>query len=241
VVDALPGLYGAKSFLEALKQSEVIARASGVRGEGRDDLVKRWHDQALEQSLGRYRADLVKVGITQVAFALPTVPGLSIADVWPNARVAVPMAMPKMMVEAPMVKQLVPDGGASLSPDPTPWERIASARKVKLDASSRALVLSKNPLDVTSARAPRLSDALADQLIARLENSIAMDTARNEYALHAVIHRWLSENPAVAMKDFNREVYTRLFLTPATDPWLGLVPALTWTGLPNDGIEITQR
>ncbi|MDP1826170.1 MAG: hypothetical protein Q8L48_23085 [Archangium sp.] len=111
----------------------------------------------------------------------------------------------------------------------------------KLDASSRALVLSKNPVDVTSSHAPKLSPALATQLIDRLEQSIAMDTARNEYALHAVIHRWLSENPDVAMKDFNREVYARLFLTPATDPWLGLVPALTWTGLPNDGIEISQR
>lgn len=74
-----------------------------------------------------------------------------------------------------------------------------------------------------------------------MEQSIAMDTARNEYALHAVIHRWLIENPGVAMQDFNREVYARLFLTPATDPWLGLVPALTWTGLPNDGIEISRR
>ena len=100
----------------------------------------------------------------------------------------------------------MPDGGASAPKDPTPWERIASARSSKLDASSCALVLSKNPVDVTSALAPKLSPALAAQMIERLEQSIDMDTARNEYALHAVIHRWLSENPAVAMKDFNREV-----------------------------------
>ena len=42
-------------------------------------------------------------------------------------------------------------------------------------------------------------------------------------------------------RDFNREIYARLFLTPATDPCLGLVAALTWTGLPNDGVEITWR
>ena len=141
----------------------------------------------------------------------------------------------------PVIRQLVPDGGARAPVDPTPWERIAAARSSKLDASSRALVLSKNPVDVTSAQVPKLSPELAAQMIERLEQSIDMDRARNEYALHAVIHRWLIENPEVAMKDFNREVYARLFLTPATDPWLGLVPALSWTGLPNDGIEITQR
>lgn len=47
--------------------------------------------------------------------------------------------------------------------------------------------------------------------------------------------------PTSQTEDFNREVYARLFLTPATDPWLGLVPALTWTALPNDGIELKRR
>jgi hypothetical protein len=244
VVDALPGLYGAQSFVEALERSEVIAKSSGsTSGSKRAELMNAWHEQELEQSLERYQGDLKKAGVKQVSFTLPTVPGLDIDDVWPSSRAAVPIAMPKAMVELPVVKQLVPDGGARAPIDPTPWERIASVRgrAAKLDSSSRALVLSKNPVDVTSPQAPKLSEALAEQLIARLEESISTDTARNEYALHAVIHRWLSENPGVAMKDLNREVYARLFLTPATDPWLGLIPALTWTGLPNDGIEITQR
>ena len=96
------------------------------------------------------------------------------------------------------------DGGAAAPCDATPWEKLAE--RVHLDAASRALVLSKNPLDVTSASAPKLSPALADELVTRLEQSIAMDTVRNEYALHAAIHRWLSENPKVSMKDLNREV-----------------------------------
>ena len=242
VVDALPGLYSAQAFLETLQRSEEIAKVSGrLDGVMRAQAVQTWHEEEIRNSLRRYQDDLAKVGIKQISYALPTVPGLQITDVWPSSRVAVPMAMGKAVVELPMVKQLVPDGGAKAPIDPTPWERIASARKSQLDASSRALVLSKNPVDVTSPQAPRLSPALAIQMIERLEQSIDVDTARNEYALHAVIHLWLSENPGVAMKDFNREVYARLFLTPATDPWLGLVPALAWTGLPNDGIEITQR
>ncbi len=244
VVDALPGLYGAQAFLEVLERGEEIAKLTDrAKASDRAELVKQWHFQETEQSLARYRADLLKAGIKQAAYTLPTVPGLNIASVWPSGRVAVPMAMPKAMVEMPMVKELVPDGGASAPVDPTPWERIASVRAAgaKLDARSRALVLSKNPVDVTSSTVPTLSPELAAQMIERLEQSIATDTARNEYALHAVIHRWLNENPGVAMKDLNREVYARLFLTPATDPWLGLVPALTWTGLPNDGIELSVR
>lgn len=242
VVDALPGLYGAVSFLEALGRGEEIAMLSNkANASDRAELVKQWHLAETEESLTRYRADLVKAGIKEAAYTLPTVPGLNIASVWPAARVAVPMAMPKAMVEMPMVKHLVPDGGASAPVDPTPWERIASVRAAKLDARSRELVLSKNPVDVTSSTVPTLSPELAGQMIERLEQSIATDTARNEYALHAVIHRWFNENPNVAMKDLNREVYARLFLTPATDPWLGLVPALTWTGLPNDGIELSVR
>jgi hypothetical protein len=233
VVDALPGLYGAKPFVEALSRTLEPAQLSLRQRE-------RWHNEQLRSMLDAFNADQKAAGLTTVSASLPTLPGLAVAGVWPSSRDAVPMAMPKAMVELPMVRGLVPDGGAQLEKDPTPWERIAAVRAKgsKLDAQSRALVLSKNPVDVTSPRVPTLSDALAKQMIDRLQDSIAADTARNEYALHAVIHRWLQENPSVAMKDLNREVYARLFLTPATDPWLGLVPALTWTGLPNDGISL---
>lgn len=235
VVDALPGLYGAKTFVEVLKRTEGPVTWSQRARE-------RWHNQEQRAMLERFNADQQRVGIKTVSNELPTLPGLYVAGVWPSAERAVPMAMPKAMVELPMVRGLVPDGGAGLEKDPTPWERIAQARarESKLDARSRALVLSKNPVDVTSPTVPVLSEGLADQMISRLEASIAADTARNEYALHAVIHRWLQENPSVSMTDLNREVYARLFLTPATDPWLGLVPALTWTGLPNDGIQLSK-
>ena len=110
VVDALPGLYGAHAFVEALKRSEGIAKSSGsMKGPRREALVKKWHEQALEQSLARFQDDLQKVGIEEVACTLPTVPGLNIADVWPSSLAAVPMAMHKAMVEFPLVKQLVPD------------------------------------------------------------------------------------------------------------------------------------
>jgi hypothetical protein len=58
---------------------------------------------------------------------------------------------------------------------------------------------------------------------------------RNEYLLHAKIHQWLSSAPAEAHQ-LNAKVYAGLFLTPDSDPWLGLVPRDTFTGLENDGL-----
>jgi hypothetical protein len=237
VIDALPGLYGAEPFVEALQRAEAVA------SEG-TDAVKAWHERELVASFQRYKDDRKAAGIREAVAALPVATGLKVTDVWPSSRVAVPIAEGKRVVEKPIIDRLVPDdGGAALPVDPTPWEKLAAVRRPgsKLDASARALVLSKNPVDVTSAQVPRLAPALAAQMIEKLEQSIALDTVRNEYALHAVLHRWLVENPTVKMSDLNREVYARLFLTPATDPWLGLVPALTWSALPNDGVEIGRR
>lgn len=235
VVDALPGLYGAQEFVARLQRAAPMATAQLARR-------AEWHEQEISASLVAYNAARKQLGLASVG-ALPTLPDVDTDVTWPSSRVAVPRAMGKALVEFPMVRGFMPgDGGAAL-PDATPWEKLAATqlKGSRLDAQSKALVLSKNPVDVTSTTAPKLSPELAAQLVVKLEQSIALDTVRNEYAMHAVIHRWLNENPEVSMTDLNREVYARLFLTPASDPWLGLVPALTWTGLPNDGIEITAR
>lgn len=233
VVDALPGLYGARDFVTRLERARPQATKS-------PEQRKRWHETEVQLALASFNAAMRQAG-QSAAFTLPSLPGVDADVAWPSSRAAVPIAMGKAMVEAPMIERLVPgDGGAGLA-DPTPWNRLAVVSGARLDERARAVVLSKNPVDVTSTEVPRLSPALASQLISNLETAIAIDTVRNEYALHPVIHRWLAENPDVSMKALNREVYARLFLTPASDPWLGLVPRLAWSALPNDGIEITAR
>ena len=235
VVDALPGLYGAQDFVTRLERARP---AAGLTPQRR----AQWHRQELAASLATFNASLTKLWATQVD-ALPTLPGLDTDVAWPSSRAAVPIAVGKAIVEFPMINRLTPDDGGAQRPDTTPWSGLAqlSVRGARLDAQARALVLSKNPVDVTSADVPMLSEALTKQLLGKLEDAIALDGVRNEYALHPVLHRWLSENPTVSMTELNREVYARLFLTPASDPWLGLVPELAWTALPNDGIEITAR
>jgi hypothetical protein len=70
-----------------------------------------------------------------------------------------------------------------------------------------------------------------------LEHSISEDAVRNEYLFHTKIHEWLACNPAPQNLDaFNSKVYAELFLTPDSDPWLGLAQSDICTALENNGL-----
>ena len=60
---------------------------------------------------------------------------------------------------------------------------------------------------------------------------------RNEYWLHRQLHEWLARTPAPDVDGFNERVYAELFLTPRSDPWLGLVPVEAYTALPESGLK----
>jgi hypothetical protein len=86
-----------------------------------------------------------------------------------------------------------------------------------------------------------LTDEEVDALVKGFESSMAADTAKNELVHHAVIHRWLGEAARTRSGDddfakLNARVYAELFKTPASDPWLGLVPPSVFTGIQDDGI-----
>jgi hypothetical protein len=59
-----------------------------------------------------------------------------------------------------------------------------------------------------------------------------VDTARNERVLHRLLHAWFATGAAGPdLAPLNARVYSELFLTPASDPWLGLLPAATYSAL----------
>ncbi len=78
------------------------------------------------------------------------------------------------------------------------------------------------------------------RMMRNFQRSIAEDTVRNEYLLHSQIHRWLSDPSQIALSGdvstLNKRVYAELFLTPDSDPWLGLVPADTYSALDDGGV-----
>ena len=60
---------------------------------------------------------------------------------------------------------------------------------------------------------------------------------RNEYQLHSRLHEWfVAQNATADVDQLNRKVYAELFLTPDSDPWLGLAPTGSFSALENDGL-----
>jgi hypothetical protein len=75
------------------------------------------------------------------------------------------------------------------------------------------------------------------RMVRNFENSMSLDTVRNEYLLHRRVHERLAENETGTM-DFdalNEWVYAELFLTPSKDPWLGMAPSDVYSALDGDG------
>ena len=61
---------------------------------------------------------------------------------------------------------------------------------------------------------------------------------RNDYLLHPKLYGWLMTDPSRSdLNRFNEKVYAELFLTPATDPWLGLFSPDVYTALEGGGVS----
>jgi hypothetical protein len=75
----------------------------------------------------------------------------------------------------------------------------------------------------------------------QFERSMSEDTVRNEYLFHTKIHEWfaLALPQARDLAVLNEKVYTELFLTPKSDPWLGLKPSDAYSALDHDGVVTT--
>jgi hypothetical protein len=147
------------------------------------------------------------------------------------ALVASQIGLTKSRVELPVLLRLpapveakVPNSGepsALTKLGMADWQRIASlhSRDGKLDENSVRLMQRKLglPENLDEAGTNRLNVVRQE-----FEQNIALDTVRNEYGLHAEIHRWFAAGRVDGLANLNRRIYDELFLTPANDPWLGL-------------------
>lgn len=72
----------------------------------------------------------------------------------------------------------------------------------------------------------------------KFEATMALDTVRSEYMLHSQIDQWFMQGKQTrSVEALNEQVYAQLFLTPSSDPWLGLFPNDTYSAIDNDGIR----
>lgn len=137
--------------------------------------------------------------------------------------------------------ELQPTENNAAQLDDATWSRIAALHQddSRLDTTSRTLIRDKHPTAFDARRAAVSKTFVEDPLlrqIRNLERSISEDTCRNEYLLHPKIHAWLASEETITVDGLNRRVYAELFLTPDSDPWLGLVSPDTFTALENNGV-----
>ena len=247
VIDALPGLYGPKAFLQGLQHAEQIAqRSASVNTGQRQAMLGEYHRArfaALNSELG---AALQKVSAANSTVpSMVTITPASLLSEPPSAQTSARVTASKYRVERPILDNSLPrpaqneNGPAGI--DDATWSKIAALHEEssKLDAAARALIRAKSPTAFDARRAAFAKMIVEDPLlrqIRNLERSISEDTARNEYLLHPRIHAWLANGEMTNVDELNRKVYTELFLTPDSDPWLGLVPRDTYTALENGGL-----
>jgi hypothetical protein len=232
-IDALPGLYGPGAFMRSLDRIENVFKELARPGNRK----LAHHQERLNAINLDWVADIQKTG-GKIPQSIVVVRG---TDGKPRALEVASLAGTKMVTEATMLKSMTA-GATELGTltDEATWKKIASLHMAdaKLDARSISLIKRKTQ-NAFIADGPKTPPEIAlANLVRQLEMNIALDTVRNEYLLHPKLHAWLTLNFVRDNVDaLNDKVYAELFLTPASDPWLGLFSAETYTALENGGIS----
>ncbi len=225
-IEALPGLYGPQGFLRGLANAETLFKSlAGKNDQERESLLANYYRARNNKIQLAWFADTTKIGgkMPEGFFVAksPSDEALSIA----------PLAVTKAITETTILRAMT---GASEAlgtiTDEAAWRKIAHlhASDGVLDSRSIALIKRQNQM---------LPEKDLSQLLQKFQESVALDTIRNEYMLHTKLYVWLLRDPARNdVEKLNEKVYAELFLTPHSDPWLWLVSADVYTALDNGGI-----
>jgi hypothetical protein len=227
-VDVLPGLHAPDAFRAALERAEAVAlKVAALSDDDHARAVQAFHRQRIAET-SQVWASLGEIAIPAAGDSIMA------AEV---------RAMSKAAIERPVVEVLAL--GRDLSLDDrrladrasTTWAAVASKLPpVKLDDRSRALFAALSPADWTRA-GQALPEAGVAELVASFEQVLAADSAFNQYYLHRMISGWFAAGQAPGdLAALNARVYGELFLTPASDPWLGMATPAAFTALPGDGV-----
>jgi hypothetical protein len=235
-IEAIPGLYGPDAFAAQLTQAETFFKTfQQLPAPQQAPALRQYHYERFAQVQQQWSEALTTVSIkdTPALLALPKLPPTA-GRSFPTAATAGLRAMTKSGVELPLVQLMTPLGMNRQTlgqiTDAAAWQKLADRDRgrSKLDANSLALMAQKV--------APESLQALPI-IRAQFEQSMALDTVRNEYRLHSQLHQWFAEQETPAtFEQLNQRVYTSLFLTPASDPWLGMRPADAFAAIEGDGI-----
>lgn len=225
-IEAIPGLYGPQAFLGALVNAEGLFKLiAGKGGEQRDLLLKGYYGQQHNKIVVDWIRDIDRTGgKVPEGFRVPR-NGQALA------LTIAPLAVTKALTETSILGAMTRTTEAlGQVTDEAVWKKIAELHSslAILDSRSIALIKRQNPTQPAEDMA---------RLLRKFQQLIALDTVRNEYLLHSKLYAWLRSDPLHEdVEKLNEKVYANLFLTPHSDPWLGLFQSDVYTALDNGGL-----
>jgi len=226
-IDALPGLYGPKAFVRGLANAESTFK-SLVGSDPRERYISlsSYFSNQHNQVSAAWTIDTRKIGGKAPE-------GFRVVETESGAALIIaPLAVTKAITETNILRGMAraTDELGKIT-DEAAWKKIAQlhAADAVLDERSVSLIRHQNP---------NLTDQEVAQLLTKFQDSIALDTVRNEYLLHTKLYSWLIKD-AIGdnVEKLNEQVYAKLFLTPNSDPWLGLYSTDVYTALDNGGVK----
>ena len=219
VIDALPGLYTPRAFTSFLSEALALHGALSKQNHDLREQTLRQHHRVYADSTTNQFANLIRLS------------GL-VSNSEPHAEDAAVLTASKLRIETPLLRKLrssaekraaeLLERAATL--DIAAWQKLASKVEATLDANSLALIsrqLSSSPIDKIHF----------ERIVQNLQKDLALDTVRNDYLLRIKLRRWLADGETHDLTRLNERVYAELFLTPSSDPWLGLYLTDTFDGL----------
>jgi hypothetical protein len=229
VVEALPGLYGPNAFLRSLLASEkVFAKLREAKDANPGPGLNTYRRERINALYGKWLADIQKTGgkmpqgLVQVRTPDGTLTAIAVS----------PAAVTKSITEVTLLRSLT-TGAESLGlvTDEETWRKIAQLHLSDAQLDSRSIGL------IQRETRKVLGNNHLHDLLEKLQLNVAMDSVRNEYLMRARIYGWLVQDLGRSdLETFNNKVYAELFLTPASDPWLGLFTADTYMALEDSGV-----
>ncbi len=237
-LDALPGLYGPAAFLREINAIEELFQQLSKKENGNlAQTLSLYQRQRLNQVNLDWLADIEKIGgKTPAGFVV-----IKREDGTPEALQIASLARTKMVTEESILRSMTSGAEAlGVLTDDSAWKKIAlfHIADAGLDAQSIGLIQRQTQRAFRAETTERNSDKTLSKLMEKLQMNIAMDTVRNEYLLHTKLHAWLvADRSRNDLEALNKKVYAELFLTPASDPWLGLYSPETYVALQGNGLR----
>lgn len=229
VLDALPGLNNPQVFMEFLQNANSLSKRTDVHDAKSSPytMFRGNKYRTLTNQMNRIGRNL------KLSFDTSRRASRDFEEM-PPAIAAMTVAVTKSITEMPSLKSITSDmtryGEEQINLET--WKKIAElgGRKAKLDANSVAFIRRQ-------VSSNEMSEKEFAEMISKLEEYISVDTARNEFLLRPTLLVWLAKGEDQDMEKLNDKVYSKLFLTPKADKWLGLYAPDIYSALDGNGIK----